>query len=114
MTQPAAPANHTSLPQTPPQSTTPRGHGLRMLATSLGVTALALPLAFMVTVLLHPFWSWLETTTGLESMGRHGPASWCYGTIWGLIVLAVFLHVGLRRARTLFAPAKNCPGKRLS
>ncbi|KRD55791.1 hypothetical protein ASE52_06125 [Acidovorax sp. Root275] len=85
-----------------------------MLATSPGVTALALPLAFMVTVLLHPFWSWLETTTGLESMGRHGPASWCYGTIWGLIVLAVFLPVGLRRARTLFAPAKNCPGKRLS
>lgn len=76
---------------------------LRTLAVTVAAMVLALPVAFVAAVLLHPFWSWLEATTGLESMGRHGPADWCYGAVWGVMVLAALLPAGVRRARALVA-----------
>lgn len=58
---------------------------LRTAITGLGVALLSIPVALLVTILLVPFWSWLEATSGLESLGHSGPAAWCY--------LAVYLPV---------------------
>lgn len=46
---------------------------------------IALPLSTLFTLLLLPFWRWLESNSGIESIGHSGPAGWCY--------LAVFLTV---------------------
>jgi len=56
----------------------------------LSVVALVVtaPLSILVTVVLFPFWSWLESSSGIESVGHSGPASWCY-----LFVLVVLLAV---------------------
>jgi len=48
----------------------------------------AVPLAFIVTFLLCPFWGLLESATGVESLGHSGPAGWCFYTVYGLIVSA--------------------------
>ena len=79
----------------PPRAT----HGLRTLLVAALAAVVAVPVAFIITVLLHPFWSWLEATTGLESMGRHGPAPWCFVAVWGLTVLATLLPAAVRRLR---------------
>ncbi len=55
---------------------------------------LCLPVSFVVTFLLSPLWSWIEATTGLESMGHSGPAGWCFWTIYGLLTV-VCLAVAL-------------------
>ncbi|RYF75486.1 MAG: hypothetical protein EOO29_23855 [Comamonadaceae bacterium] len=69
---------------------------VRRLAGAFFAMALAMPVAFVTTVFLHPFWSWLEATTGLESMGRHGPGEWCYVAVWGVMVLAALLAGSMR------------------
>ena len=51
-----------------------------------GIALVAMPIAFMVTILLVPFWSLLEATTGVESLGHSGPAEWCYLVIYVLVV----------------------------
>ena len=54
-----------------------------------------------VTVLLFPFWSWLETFSGIESVGHSGPASWCYLLVFLLLLVvsaaAVVLRTLIRR-----------------
>jgi hypothetical protein len=53
----------------------------RALSVSLkaiALVALALPVSVVTTFLLSPFWSWLEASTGIESIGHSGPADWCY------------------------------------
>ena len=52
----------------------------------LVIILLSLPVSFMVTILLFPFWSWLEASSGIESVGHSGPAEWCY---WGVYFLMV-------------------------
>jgi hypothetical protein len=45
----------------------------------------SLPLAVILTILIHPFWNWFETLTGIESYGHSGPADWCYLTDYAII-----------------------------
>lgn len=71
-------------------------HLLLYLLLRLAVTVLTLPVAMVLSLALHPLWSWLERTTGIESMGREGPASWCYLTVWGLLAMAVVLPAAWR------------------
>jgi len=59
---------------------------LRAAITGLGVALLSIPVALLVTILLVPFWSWLEATSGLESLGHSGPAAWCYLAVYLLVV----------------------------
>lgn len=56
----------------------------------LAALMLTLTSVFSVTatILLFPFWSWLESFSRIESVGHSGPASWCY-----LIVFLFFLVV---------------------
>jgi hypothetical protein len=56
---------------------------MRRITKSLLLAALLLlvllPVAFGVTILLYPIWSWIETSYGIESVGHSGPADWCLG-----------------------------------
>jgi hypothetical protein len=58
----------------------------RWLVISVGVLVVGLPVAIVATLLLLPFWSWLETRSGIESVGHSGPAEWCYLTTYVFIV----------------------------
>ncbi len=61
------------------------------LAVRLGLAAVVVPVALAVTLLLYPVWSWLERTTGIESVGHSGPASWCYLAVWVPMAEALLL-----------------------
>ena len=50
------------------------------------IIIIAVPLSIVVTIVLSPFWSWLEASTGIESLGHSGPAEWCYLVIFLLLV----------------------------
>jgi hypothetical protein len=63
---------------------------MKKIAIGIGIGVLALPLAAVVTLLLLPFWRWLEAQTQIESVGHSGPAEWCFGAIYVLALLASF------------------------
>lgn len=77
------------------------------LAVRLGVAVLALPVAVVITLVSFPFWSWLEATTGIESMGREGPAEWCYLAVWGVLALAILGPAVWRAARGPRPPSRG-------
>ena len=62
-------------------------NGLRSLLALLSVALLAAPIALLTTILLRPVWSWLEATYQVESIGHSGPAGWCYGVVYLLLVM---------------------------
>jgi len=53
----------------------------------LGIAIVGAPVAVVVTLLLLPFWRWLEETSGIESVGHSGPADWCFMTVYALCLL---------------------------
>ena len=60
-----------------------------------------LPVAFIVTILLSPLWSWIEATYGIESIGHSGPSDWCFYVVYGALSAAslstfAFIRVHLR------------------
>jgi hypothetical protein len=65
---------------------------MRRITKSLLLAALLLlvllPVAFGVTILLYPIWSWIETSYGIESVGHSGPADWCFGLVYGVLAVA--------------------------
>lgn len=72
----------------------------------LAIVLLALPPAVAATVVLMPLWSRIEASTGIESVGHSGPATWCYLASWvGLSALlaALAARVARRRANALAA-----------
>jgi hypothetical protein len=52
------------------------------VATIAGILALDLPVAFVLTMMLVPVWSAIESRWGIESVGHSGPAAWCYGVVF--------------------------------
>lgn len=78
----------------PPPSAGRRHPVLRLLLT----LAWVVPAGPVLTLVLSPFWSWLEAATGLESIGHSGPAGWCFLATWaGLLALAWLLPWAARR-----------------
>ena len=68
----------------------------------LAVVLISAPVGILLTLLLLPFWSWLETSYAVESVGHSGPAEWCYVTVYVLLVTTGGIVVALahrRRAR---------------
>jgi hypothetical protein len=57
------------------------------------------PLAVVTTLLLIPFWSWIEATFALEAIGHSGPAAWCYWSSYGLWLAALAAMAAHRRRR---------------
>lgn len=53
------------------------------------IIIIAVPLSIVVTIVLSPFWSWFEASTGIESLGHSGPAEWCYLVILLILVAAI-------------------------
>ena len=70
---------------------------LSFLLKALGLVVVALPVSIVATFLLSPFWSWLEATTGVESIGHSGPADWCYLVVLLLVLAVAVLAMGIRR-----------------
>lgn len=84
----SGPPAHDPAPQAP------RHRLLRLLLT----LAWVLPAGPVLTLLLFPWWSWVESTTGWESMGHSGPAGWCFVAVWcALLTLALLIPRVARR-----------------
>ena len=71
---------------------------IRTILLSVIALVVAAPLSIVVTVVLFPFWSWLESSSGIESVGHSGPADWCYLFIFValLSLLAATLMLKIR------------------
>jgi len=85
------------MPRPSDPSPTPparRHPALRLLITIVWV----MPAGLVLTLVLYPFWSWWEATTGWESIGHSGPADWCYLATWA-VLLAVAGLVALAARR---------------
>lgn len=65
---------------------------LRPFAVLLG----CVPVSLGITLMALPFWSWLEVTYGIESVGHSGPAEWCYVVVYGVANLLVFAALWYR------------------
>ena len=74
----------------------------RKLVLGLVAGVVSVPVAIVLTIALLPFWSWIEATTGIESVGHSGPADWCYGATLGVVFCTVLLalFVASRRGRS--------------
>lgn len=55
---------------------------MRFFLTALAVLVVCLPIAFIVTIMLLPLWSWIEATYSIESVGHSGPADWCFYAVY--------------------------------
>ena len=76
---------------------------IRTILLSVIALVVTAPLSIVVTVVLFPFWSWLESSSGIESVGHSGPADWCY-----LFIFVVLLTV---LAATLMLKVRSNPGQ---
>jgi len=74
---------------------------MKLAVIIASILLLALPIAAVATILLAPFWSWLEASSGVESLGHSGPAGWCYGAVYAIVVLGgVLVFLLLRRKKS--------------
>lgn len=73
---------------------------MRKVVRSVVLTALALAatgtLSIIITVLLFPFWTWVESSFGIESIGHSGPAGWCYLFVFTVLIAAMAAKLVLR------------------
>ena len=53
-----------------------------------------MPATFIGTFALYPLWSWIESRSGIESVGHSGPADWCFWTVYALLVAIVLAWYG--------------------
>ena len=67
----------------------------RLILAILAVLVVYLPIAFIVTILLSPLWSWIEATYGIESIGHSGPSDWCFYLVYGVLNALVFAFIGV-------------------
>lgn len=86
-------------PEAPAHEDTPTRRPRRgLLLRALITLAWVVPAGPVLTLLLFPWWSWLEATTGWESVGHSGPADWCYVAVWcALLALAALVPWLARR-----------------
>ncbi|MDF2764448.1 MAG: hypothetical protein K0S81_1442 [Rhodospirillales bacterium] len=59
---------------------------LRILLGFVAIVLLSVPLSVPATLLLLPFWSWLESAAGIEAVGHSGPAEWSYLLVFAVLV----------------------------
>jgi len=69
---------------------TPQAKNTVVLAT---LVFLGIPLSYLLTLLLFPFWTYLEAKTGIESAGHSGPAAWCFLLVFAFMLIACVLGV---------------------
>jgi len=66
----------------------------------LGIALIAIPVALIATILLVPFWSWLEAASGFESLGHSGPEEWCYFIMYIFVIFIGGCLLSLSRKRS--------------
>ena len=71
----------------------------RFLLVFVGLVLFSAVLSAVTTVLLSPFWSWLERAYGIEAVGHSGPAAWCYLVTFSVFLCIETLIMTLRRRR---------------
>lgn len=71
--------------------------GMKTVGLGLVILVVALPLAFLITMITFPFWCWFETVSGIESFGQSGPSQWCYWVVYALLVWCAGFVWCLRR-----------------
>lgn len=59
---------------------------MRKALALLSLFVVAMPVAFIATLILLPLWRWIEADFGIEAIGHSGPADWCYVTVYGILV----------------------------
>ena len=64
---------------------------LRNVGIALAVCLISAPIAIFITIALLPLWSWVESISGIESVGHSGPAEWCYLVCYIIILICIFL-----------------------
>lgn len=74
----------------------------RRLLVGFGILLLSVPLGMLVTLVLLPFWRWIEESTGIESVGHSGPADWCF--LVSTAACALVLGLALSFARGTVRP----------
>ena len=70
---------------------------LRYFLAGLAVLLACMPIAFLITMLLIPLWSWIEATYGIESIGHSGPSDWCFYLVYGTLSAAALIVAFLIR-----------------
>ncbi|HKY21807.1 MAG TPA: hypothetical protein VJM31_11385 [Vicinamibacterales bacterium] len=70
----------------------------RLALRAFVVFMIAAPLSLVMTIVLLPLWSWIESSTGIESVGHSGPAEWCFVAVF-LMLASVALAVFTRDRR---------------
>ncbi|MBZ5676372.1 MAG: hypothetical protein LAP61_19185 [Acidobacteriia bacterium] len=65
----------------------------RRILAILAVLLVCLPIAFIVTILLSPLWSWIEASYGIESIGHSGPSDWCFYAVYSVLNALVFAFI---------------------
>jgi hypothetical protein len=76
------------------------GQPLRLALSWIVAVVVALPLSAVTTILLFPLWSWIEDSTGIESVGHSGPDGWCYVVVFFIFVSGATLMVFRHRDRS--------------
>ncbi len=77
----------------------------RILVLALVAGIVSVPVAIGLTIALLPFWSWIEATYGIESIGHSGPSDWCFYVIYGVLnafafaFIRVYLRLGSAKVR---------------
>ena len=66
---------------------------LRYFFAGLAVLVVCMPIAFLITMLLIPLWSWIEATYGIGSIGHSGPSDWCFYLVYGVTSTVAFVFV---------------------
>src|SRR5262245_9919368 len=71
---------------------TSRNRTLVHIAAGVTIIVISLPVTFWLTILLFPFWGWIEARYGIESAGHSGPSDWCFSVVF-VIVMSVLTGV---------------------
>ena len=72
---------------------------MRKLVILIIVMLFAMPISWIATIIIHPFWRWLEDATGIESFGHSGPTDWCFWFDYCILVVLVAIIVLRTKAR---------------
>jgi hypothetical protein len=63
---------------------------VKKLFVSLAICAAGVPMAAVLTFLILPAWRWFEASTGIESLGHSGPATWCFIFVYAISICLGF------------------------
>jgi hypothetical protein len=77
---------------------------LRTVRFIVLVLLISVPISVLLTLLLVPFWRWLEAISGFESIGHSGPAEWCYIAVFAFVALGTFPALRMLRSRHQSSP----------